>query len=35
MTMGDDYLLSNIVASFLINGIMNSPLKGEKITFLY
>ena len=33
MTMGDDNLLSNTVASFLINGIMNAPLKGEKITF--
>ena len=35
--MGDDNLLSNTVASFLINGIMNgimnAPLKGEKITF--
>ena len=33
MTMGDDNLLSNTVASVLINGIMNVPLKGEKITF--
>ena len=33
MTMGDDNLLSNTVASILINGIMNAPLKGEKITF--
>ena len=33
MTMGDDNLLSNTVASVLINGIMNAPLKGEKITF--
>ena len=33
MKMGDDNLLSNTVASFLINGIMNAPLKGEKITF--
>ena len=35
--MGDDNLLSKTVASFLINGIMNgimnAPLKGEKITF--
>ncbi len=31
--MGDDNLLSYTVASFLINGIMNAPLKGEKITF--
>ena len=34
MTMGDDNLLSNTVASFLINGIMNAPLKGEKILFV-
>ena len=33
MKMGDDNLLSNTVASVLINGIMNAPLKGEKITF--
>ena len=33
MTMGDDNLLSNTVASVLINGIMNASLKGEKITF--
>ena len=33
MTMGEDNLLSNTVASVLINGIMNAPLKGEKITF--
>ena len=33
MTMGDDNLLSNTIASVLINGIMNAPLKGEKITF--
>ena len=33
MTMGNDNLLSNTIASVLINGIMNSPLKGEKITF--
>ena len=33
MTMGNDNLLSNSVASVLINGIMNAPLKGEKITF--
>ena len=31
--MGDDNLLSNTVASVLINGIMNASLKGEKITF--
>ena len=31
--MGDDNLLSNIVTSVLINGIMNAPVKGEKITF--
>ena len=31
--MGDDNLLSNSFASVLINGIMNTPLKGEKITF--
>ncbi len=33
MTMGDDNLLSNTVASVLINWIMNASLKGEKITF--
>ena len=33
MKMGDDNLLSNTVTSILINGIMNAPLKGEKITF--
>ena len=33
MTMGNDNLLSNTIASVLINGIMNAPLKGEKITF--
>ena len=33
MTMGNDNLLSNTVASVLINGIMNAPLKAEKITF--
>ena len=31
--MGDDNLLSNTVTSILIDGIMNAPLKGEKITF--
>ena len=31
--MGDDNLLSVTVTSVLINGIMNAPLKGEKITF--
>ena len=30
MTMGNDNLLSNTIASVLINGIMNAPLKGEK-----
>ena len=34
MTMGNDNLLSNIIASVLINGIMNEPLKGEKILFV-
>ena len=34
MTMGDDNLLSNTVASVLINGIMNASLKGEKILFV-
>ena len=33
MTMGNDNLLSNTIASVLINGIMNASLKGEKITF--
>ena len=32
MKMGDDNLLSNTVTSILIDGIMNPPLKGEKIT---
>ena len=32
ITMRDN-LLSNTVASVLINGIMNAPLKGEKMTF--
>ena len=32
--MGDDNLLSNTVASVLINGIMNASLKGEKILFV-
>ena len=32
ITMRDN-LLSNTVASVLINEIMNGPLKGEKITF--
>ena len=31
--MGNDNWLSNTIASVLINGIMNAPLKGEKITF--
>ncbi len=34
MTMGDDNLLSNTIASVLINGIMNTPIKGEKILFV-
>jgi hypothetical protein len=34
MKMGDDNLLSNTVASVLINGIMNTPIKGEKILFV-
>ena len=32
ITMRDN-LLNNTVVSVLINGIMNAPLKGEKITF--
>ena len=32
LTMRDN-LLSNTVASVLINGIMNAPLKGEKLLF--